>query len=106
MVNPFESDFVTVVGAVAAVGFKPAVEVIGRKLRGGLSDHFFCAAPGSAIAFAVDDDVGIAVEDADGAMGGGKGEELGPGADFAEALVGHSGAEFARDGHVVTNGPA
>ena len=85
--------------------FEPASDVSVREIRSRAGHGVPGTFPRGAVSFCVDDDVGVAVEDEDSAVGCRKGEEFRPGTEGAQALIRDAGAKFAGDRHGVTQRP-
>ena len=104
-VDPFQGDGVAEVGAMPSRRFEPASDVSFRKIRSRAGHGVPGTFPRGAVSLCVDDDVGVSVEDEDGAVGRSEGEEFRPGTEGAQALIRDAGAEFAGDRHGVTQRP-
>ena len=85
--------------------FEPASDVAVREIRSRAGHGVPGTFPRGAVSFCVDDDVGVAVEDEDSAVGCRKGEEFRPGTEGAQALIWDAGAKFTGDRHGVTQRP-
>lgn len=70
LVNPFEGYFISVVGAVPALGFKPTIDVAVGKFFRYRSNGLAGLVPNGVVADVVDDDVGIAIENENRTMRG------------------------------------
>ena len=85
--------------------FEPASDVAVREIRSRAGHGVPGTFPRGTVSLCVDDDVGVSVEDEDGAVGRSQGEEFRPGTEGAQALIWDAGAEFAGDRHGVTQRP-
>ena len=85
--------------------FEPASDVAVREIRSRAGHGVPGTFPRGTVSFCVDDDVGVAVENEDGAVGRSQGEEFRPGTEGAQALIWNAGAELAGDCHGVTQRP-
>ena len=85
--------------------FKPASDVAVWEIRRCAGHGVPGTFPRGAVSLCVDDDVGVAVEDEDSAVGRSKGEEFRPGTEGAQALIRDAGAELTGDRHGVTQRP-
>ena len=103
--DPFQGDGVAEVGSMPSRWFEPASDVAVREIRSRAGHGVPGAFPRGAVSLCVDDDVGVAVENEDGAVGRCQGEEFRPGTEGAQALIRDAGAEFAGDCHGVTQRP-
>ncbi len=103
--DPFQGDGVAEVRSMPSRRFEPASDVAVREIRSRAGHGVPGAFPRGAVSLCVDDDVGVAVEDEDGAVGRSQGEKFRPGAEGAQALIWDTGAEFAGNCHGVTQRP-
>ena len=103
--DPFQGDGVAEVGSMPSRRFEPASDVAVREIRSRAGHGVPGTFPRGTIFLYVDDDVGVAVEDEDGAVGRSQGEEFRPGTEGAQALIRDAGAELAGDRHGVTQRP-
>ncbi len=103
--DPFQGDGVAKVGSMPSRRFEPASDVAVREIRSRAGHGVPGTFPRGAVLLCVDDDVGVAVEDEDGAVGRSQGEEFRPGTEGAQALIRDAGAELAGDRHGVTQRP-
>ena len=104
-VDPFQGDGVAEVGSMSSRRFEPASDVAVREIRSRASHGVSGTFPRGAVSLCVDDDIGVSVEDEDGAVGRSKGEEFRPSAEGAQALIWDAGAELTGDRHGVTQRP-
>ncbi len=103
--DPFYGDGVAKVGPMPSRRFEPASDVAVREIRSCTGHGVPGTFPRGAVSLCIDDDVGVAVEDEDGALGRCQGEEFRPGAEGAQALIWDAGAELAGDRHGITQRP-
>ena len=104
-VDPFQCDGVAEVGAMPSCRFEPASDVAVWEIRRCAGHGVPGTFPRGTIPLCVDDDVGVAVEDEDGAVRRSQREEFRPGTEGAQALIRDAGAELTGDRHGVTQRP-
>ena len=104
-VDPFQSDGVAEVGTMPSRRFEPASDVAVREIRSRTGHGVPGTFPRGTVSLCVDDDIGVAVENEDGAVGRSQGEKFWPGTEGAQALIWDAGAELAGDCHGVAQRP-